>query len=59
MGLPRVPGNPWVITGRIMGSDMKNPDHPWKIVRTRTGRQVYDQTGQCSSRYRASQNIQS
>lgn len=33
--LPRVPGNPWVIAGRVKGTHMKNLGGPWGIVRAR------------------------
>ncbi len=33
--LPRVPGNPWVIAGRVKGMHMKNLGGPWGIVRAR------------------------
>ena len=33
--LPRVPGNPWVIAGRIKGTHMKNLGGPWSTIRSR------------------------
>ena len=33
--LPRVPGNPWVIVGRVRGAHMRNLGAPWGIVRAR------------------------
>ena len=36
-GLPREPGNPWVIPGRKPGAHMSNVDQAWKAVRGRAG----------------------
>ena len=36
-GLPREPGNPWVIPGRKPGAHMSNVDLAWKAVRGRAG----------------------
>ena len=33
--LLRVPGNPWVIAGRVRGAHMRNLSGPWGIVRSR------------------------
>ena len=35
-GIPRVPGNPFVIAGRT-GQHVRNLDHPWQKVRARAG----------------------
>ena len=35
--LPRTPGNPWVIPGRIAGAPLKNLQYPWEILRARAG----------------------
>ena len=34
-GLPRVPGNPWVIPGRKPGTHLRDLDDAWKILRAR------------------------
>ena len=36
-GLPRVPGNPWVIPGRKPGTHLCDLDDAWKILRARAG----------------------
>ena len=36
-GLPREPGNPWVIPGRKPGTHMSNVDQAWQAVRARAG----------------------
>ena len=36
-GLPRVPGNPWVIPGRKPGTHLRDLDDAWKILRARAG----------------------
>ena len=36
-GLPRVPGNPWVIPGQKPDTHMTNLDDQWRIVRERAG----------------------
>ena len=36
-GIPREPGNPWVIPGRNPGAPLKNLQYPWEIVRARAG----------------------
>ena len=35
--LPRLPGNPWVITGRKPGARMVNLLTPWRVLRARAG----------------------
>ena len=35
--LPRNPGNPWVIPGRISGAPLRNLQFPWEILRARAG----------------------
>ena len=35
--LPRVPGNPWVISGRKTGAPLRNLQYPWEILRARAG----------------------
>ena len=35
--LPRIPGNPWVISGRKTGAPLRNLQYPWKILRARAG----------------------
>ena len=36
-GLPREPGNPWVIPGRKPGTRLQNLDDAWRAVRARAG----------------------
>ena len=36
-GIPRVPGNPWVIAGAKAGSHMANVDKVWRRLRERAG----------------------
>ena len=36
-GLPREPGNPWVIPGRKPGTHMRNVDRAWTVIRARAG----------------------
>ena len=36
-GLPREPGNPWVIPGRKPGTHMRNLDRAWKVIQARAG----------------------
>ena len=36
-GLPREPGNPWVIPDRKPGTRLQNLDDAWKIIRARAG----------------------
>ena len=36
-GLPREPGNPWVIPGRKPGTRLRNLDDAWRAVRARAG----------------------
>ena len=36
-GLPREPGNPWVIPGRKPGTHLRQIDDAWKIIRERAG----------------------
>ncbi len=36
-GLPRLPGNPWVIPGRKPGAHLRNLDEAWRAVRARAG----------------------
>ena len=36
-GLPREPGNPWVIPGRKPGTHLRQLDDAWKIIRARAG----------------------
>ena len=36
-GLPREPGNPWVIPGRKPGTHMSALDDAWKVIRARAG----------------------
>ena len=36
-GLPRKPGNPWVIPGRKPGTHLRQLDDAWKIIRARAG----------------------
>ena len=35
--LPRVPGSPWVISGRKTGAPLRNLQYPWEILRARAG----------------------
>ena len=35
--LPRIPGNPWVISGRKTGAPLRNLQYPWEILRARAG----------------------
>ena len=35
--LPRIPGNPWVISGRKTGAPLRNFQYPWEILRARAG----------------------
>ena len=35
--VPRLPGNPWVIPGRVAGERMRNLNDPWEIIRERAG----------------------
>lgn len=36
-GLPRLPGNPWVLPGRKPGAHLRKLDDAWQSVRTRAG----------------------
>ena len=36
-GLPREPGNPWVIPGRKPGTHLRQIDDAWRVVRARAG----------------------
>ena len=36
-GLPRVPGNPWVIPGRKPGTHLRNIEEAWRAIRERAG----------------------
>ena len=36
-GLPRTPGNPWVIPGRKPGAPLRNLQHPWEAIRAQAG----------------------
>jgi len=36
-GLPRIPGNPWVIPGRKPGAHLRNIDEAWRAIRERAG----------------------
>ena len=36
-GLPRVPGNPWVIPGQKPGTHMRDVDDAWQAIRARDG----------------------
>ena len=36
-GLPRAPGNPWVVPGQTKGSHMRSIDDAWQTVRARAG----------------------
>ncbi|MYA97287.1 MAG: tyrosine-type recombinase/integrase [Nitrospinae bacterium] len=36
-GLPRLPGNPWVLPGRKPGTHLRKLDDAWQAVRTRAG----------------------
>ena len=36
-GLPRLPGNPWVIPGRKPGTHLRKLDDAWRAVRSRAG----------------------
>ena len=36
-GIPRVPGNPWVIAGKKPGAHLSNVDEAWRRVRARAG----------------------
>ncbi len=36
-GLPRIPGNPWVIPGRMPGTHLRNIDEAWRAIRERAG----------------------
>ena len=36
-GIARVPGNPWVLTGKIPGDHLKNLDQVWLRLRVRAG----------------------
>ena len=35
--IPRLPGNPWVIVGRMQGTGLTNLDHSWQSIRARVG----------------------
>ncbi len=36
-GLPRIPGNPWVIPGRKPDAHLRNIDEAWRAIRERAG----------------------
>ena len=39
-GIPRIPGNPWVIAGKKPGAHLSNVDEAWRRLRARAG--LYD-----------------
>ena len=36
-GIPRMPGSPWVIAGRKLGTGLSNLDHYWQPIRAKAG----------------------
>ena len=37
IGIERIEGNPWVITGKLENTHLQEPQRPWRRIRTRAG----------------------